>query len=637
MATNALQVNLLNDLKYEAGMADVGGEKIHLTPYLTLACALLYMVASDGELDAAESSHLQSVLGGDAEVLRYGVHYVQTLSFDGFLMDAPELLSMKDKWCILANVCDALLSDGQADSAELAQFSRLKQAFGVTDKQFEPFFKILALKNDKSVLGRYTGVRDERQPMTPHLALACALLYMLTSDGSIGAQEVGQLETVLGEFEGLQKAALTYVRSVKMNAFLDEASAALQPEQKLFILTNVCDSMLADGDVASIEDKLFMSMLRAFDFNEATFARFHQVIETKNVKPFSTNDFKNRVKHDRMTGNDEAEGEVFDNKLSDPKLAKAADELRDAVKEGFLGASAAELEMSQFISRQMMENRQNLNKDFNGQANIAKVESNATDGLNLQTIDVAAEDLNRQKIEGSALSQNKQLIEGDGADANRQQLDVEAIGEHRETIDPEVRAQNIHEVVGQVHKKLDHFERSNLSFLAIGRAQKITDDFVPIPEETSGINRLLVDASFARMGGGVFASNLVQAEGATPATTNTHAKTAASDHAGTSTNLSANPNPNASLSQGSLFPASQPAGLRLYRGHASLMQRSFNIAYKQIAVALATLVFASPIYTQSTKSRASVGPLVMMHQLVPELFEHRQALESGMADAQQLR
>jgi hypothetical protein len=82
---------------------------------------------------------------------------------------------------------DALLADGQADPAELAQFGRLRQAFGVAEKQFEPFFKILSLKNDKSLLGRYSGVREERQPMTPHLALACALLYMLTSDGAIGA------------------------------------------------------------------------------------------------------------------------------------------------------------------------------------------------------------------------------------------------------------------------------------------------------------------------------------------------------------------------------------------------------------------------------------------------------------------
>jgi hypothetical protein len=148
MATNALQVNLLGDLKNETGAVDVGGEKIHLTPYLVLACALLYMAASDGELGAQEGSHLQSVLGGDEEVLRYGVHFVQTVSLDGFLIDAPELLSTKDKWCILANVCDALLSDGHADAAELAQFSRLRHAFGVSEKQFEPFFKILALKND---------------------------------------------------------------------------------------------------------------------------------------------------------------------------------------------------------------------------------------------------------------------------------------------------------------------------------------------------------------------------------------------------------------------------------------------------------------------------------------------------------
>lgn len=610
MATNALQVNLLDDLTHEAGLEAVGAEKIHLTPYLALACALLYMVASDGELDAAETSHLQSVLGGDEEVLRYGVHYVQTLSFDGFLIDAPELLSTKDKWCILANVCDALLSDGQADPAELAQFARLKQAFGVEDKQFEPFFKILALKNDKSILGRYAGVRDERQPMTPHLALACALLYMLTSDGSIGAQEVGQLEAVLGEFEGLQKAALTYVRSVKMKAFLDEAAVLLQPEQKLFILTNVCDSMLADGEVASIEDKLFMSMLHAFGYNEASFARFHQVIETKNVKPFNTNAFKNRVKHDRATGGNEGEGEVFDNKLNDPKLAAVADELRDAVKDGLLGVSAAELEMSQFISRQMLQNKKNLSNDFNGQDNIAKVKRNAVDGLNLQTIDVASDDLNRQKVGASALVDNNQIIEPETDEVNRQELNVE------------VRAQNIQEVVGQVHKKLDHFEQKNLSFLAMGRTQKFTDDFVQIQDEKSGMNRQLVDAAFARMGLASLASNVVGAADAS-SKTQTNASVAAMK------TLTANVSSPKEL----VFAKPKSPSLRQPPGHASGMPRNFKVSFKQIAIAFATVVFASPIYTQSAKSRASAGPLVMMHQFAPELLEQRQAFESGLMAA----
>jgi hypothetical protein len=283
--------------------------------------------------------------------------------------------------------------------------------------------------------------------------------------------------------------------------------------------------------------------------------------------------------------------------------------------------------MSQFISRQMMENKQNLDNDFNGQANIAKVERNATDGLNLQTLDVDAEDLNRQKIEAAALAQNKQLIEGDSAGANRQQLDLEALAEHRESLDPEVRAQNIQVVVGQVHKKLDHFEKSNFNFLAIGRAQKFTDDFVPIQVEKSGINRQLLDVSFARMGLGSLASNLIGAADTTSQDKNNHSPTVA---------VTANSTFIATSRPSVVFAKPKSADLRIYSGNASLTQRRFKVTYKQIAVALATVAFASPIYTQSAKSRVATGPLVMMHQLAPELLEQRQAFESGLSAVQQL-
>ena len=647
MATNALQVNLLGDLKNETGAVDVGGEKIHLTPYLVLACALLYMAASDGELGAQEGSHLQSVLGGDEEVLRYGVHFVQTVSLDGFLIDAPELLSTKDKWCILANVCDALLSDGHADAAELAQFSRLRHAFGVSEKQFEPFFKILALKNDKSILGRYNGVREERQPMTSHLALACALLYMMTSDGSIGTQEIGHLESVIGQFDGLQKVALTYVRSVKMKAFLDEASVVLTPEQKLYILTNVCDSMLADGEVANVEDKLFLSMLRAFGYNEASFARFHQVLEVKNVKPFDTSQFKNRVKHERVAGNDESEGEVFDNKLSTSKQASALDALRDAASQGGVAAGVAEMEMSQFISRQMQDNKQNLANDFDGKANMAKVERNATDGLNLQQIDASAGDLNRQSIESFAPAKNDQLIDTDAAEVNRQVIEVDVVGPHTETIEMEVRAQNIQQVVGQVNKRLDHFEASNFSFLQIGRTQKFTDDFVLVEGDASGVNRQLLDTSFSRLGLTVEVTQ-IESSAASVSALAANVAVAAHDAQASSHGLSLPSLTSVSSSKddglihvetgkSNLQNDKSQAGLMLYRGDADLMSRQFVFPYKQVAVALAAIVFATPIYTRPVQGREVVGALVLLQERAPELQGHPHALETKLADLSQAR
>jgi uncharacterized tellurite resistance protein B-like protein len=546
------------------------------------------------------------------------------VSLDGFLIDAPEILSTKDKWCILANVCDALLSDGHADAAELAQFSRLRHAFGVPDKQFEPFFKILSLKNDKSILGRYSGVREERQPMTPHLALACALLYMMTSDGAIGAHEVGQLEAVIGGFDQLQEVALVYVRSVKMMAFLDEASVVLTPEQKLYILTNVCDLMLADGEIADVEDKLFLSMLRAFGYNEASFARFHQVLEVKNVKPFDTSKFKNRVKHARVASNDDAEGEVFDNKLSAPRLASASNELPNAASQVGVVVSAAEMQMNQFISRQMQDNTQSLAGDFVDKANMAKVEQNATDGLNLQQLEVATSDLNRQTIESFSSARNDQLIQTDAAAVNRQAIEVEAVGAHTEKLDPEARAQNIQEVVGQVNKRLDHFEATHFSFLQIGRAKKFTDDFVLLDEDASGMNRQLLDSAFARFGLGVGAAHTksglaVDAQGASDGKAAPTCGGSTSDQGGGLIPVE--------VSELSRPPVEALARFRIYRGDDALTSRPFVFPFKQVAVALVALVFAAPIYTRPVQGRVVMGSLVMLHERAIELREHQQALE----------
>ncbi len=71
------KLDLLESLKSDIGIAEETVDHvIELTPHLALAIALLYMIASDGEIEDQESSQLQSVLGGDKEVLRYGLSYV---------------------------------------------------------------------------------------------------------------------------------------------------------------------------------------------------------------------------------------------------------------------------------------------------------------------------------------------------------------------------------------------------------------------------------------------------------------------------------------------------------------------------------------------------------------------------------
>jgi uncharacterized tellurite resistance protein B-like protein len=665
MAVANLQTNLLDTLKSDVGVAGDEAEQIFLTPYLALACSLLYMMASDGELEAQESSQLQAVLGGDKAVLSYALRYVQSVPVAQFFATASELLSVKDKWCILTNVCDALLADGHADRAELALFGQMAAAFGVREAQFEPYFKILALKNDKSVLGKYTGVRDERQPMTPHFALAIALLYMLTSDGSIGTQEIGQLEAAIGEFEGLQNVALKYVRSVKLKQFLDEASALLRPEQKIYILTNVCDSMLSDGEVAHLEDKLFLSMLTAFGFTEKTFARYLKVLETKNFKPFDTSAFKNRVTHERLMGSDEEAGITFKNELNDPSGAKSND-LPEAANQGVWVGAVGDTEMSQFIARTMSDNIQSVSDDFETQGNVVKVGLNATDGLNLQKlddddfaknrqridgigpadnvqqIDVSAQDANRQQIESVDTSVNRQSIDLGVVGANLQTLDVDASDLHREAIAPEVRLQNIHEVAEEVNHRLDRFESAHFSFLQIGRAQKFNDAFVLIEDDASDMNRQLVNASFARLGLDFSSSETGGGVDVSPDAT--HEAQDASEKNDVHDGQDAVVLPAVTVAHMATSPINEGSTLSANLKHViskrdgprdAVLSRGRGFRYVQFVVATFAIAFAAPIETRMTFGRSVAGPLIVMPVLTPAFIEQRNVLESELSSVQE--
>gem|GEM_PF-3834669 len=56
-------------LTYCVPMEAEVSEPIQLTPMLSLAVALLYMMTADGEIEEHESSQLQAVLGGNDEAL----------------------------------------------------------------------------------------------------------------------------------------------------------------------------------------------------------------------------------------------------------------------------------------------------------------------------------------------------------------------------------------------------------------------------------------------------------------------------------------------------------------------------------------------------------------------------------------
>jgi len=267
---------------------------IALSPALVMAAALIYTMEADGQGHASngsDASQLQLTLEGNQDLYDCAADYVDAVALDQFLQDAPAVLRTIEKICILVNVYDSYVSAGKAGPGRTQIFERLLSAFGITEQSFMPYSKTIELKNNRAPLGVYAPAQDAGATLGAHLALASGMVYMVAADGAIGVQERARLAVVTGAFEGLQQAALNYVRRVRVDDFLQQAAAVFDQPTKLHILTNICDTMLSSGDVAPADSRLFLRMLATLGLSGETFKPYYLLLKIKNVKPFDVGGF----------------------------------------------------------------------------------------------------------------------------------------------------------------------------------------------------------------------------------------------------------------------------------------------------------------------------------------------------------
>ena len=115
-------------------------------------------------MDNEEIGHLLSVLGGQDDgrgtigvgaqnqaLLDSALKYRRKNSVETFLQEAAPLLTDAQKMCMLVNLIDSSLADGQPEPEEQVLFGKFLTAFGISEERFRPFFEVIVLKNDRSV------------------------------------------------------------------------------------------------------------------------------------------------------------------------------------------------------------------------------------------------------------------------------------------------------------------------------------------------------------------------------------------------------------------------------------------------------------------------------------------------------
>ena len=131
-------------------------------------------------------------------------------------------------------------------------------------------------------MGLFDMFKSAAPKLNPRVALAAGLLYMMASDGQIGEEELGQLQSVVGGDRALLEDGIKYIRAVSFDQYLQDVPAVLDDAQRLCLLVNACDSLLSDGTAAPQEQAMFGKLLAAMGFSEERFTPYFQTIAVKN-------------------------------------------------------------------------------------------------------------------------------------------------------------------------------------------------------------------------------------------------------------------------------------------------------------------------------------------------------------------
>lgn len=121
--------------------------------------------------------------------------------------------------------------------------------------------------------------------LNPTVAIATAMIYMMSSDGEIAEEEMHYLSMTLQSFgdpQELVNTASKYARKNNLEKFLEEANGILTDDQKMTILANLIDVLLSDGSAEDEEQELFYTFVEAFGVSDEEIQPYIDIISIKN-------------------------------------------------------------------------------------------------------------------------------------------------------------------------------------------------------------------------------------------------------------------------------------------------------------------------------------------------------------------
>lgn len=139
------------------------------------------------------------------------------------------------------------------------------------------------------------------QPITPLFALAVSVAYVIRADNTTSVQERAEWVTLFGQLvesgqfsktqlERMSKDAFAHAADTELPEFLEQVTPMLSHSQKVSVMINLYDTMLADGVIKEGETVIYEQFHRAFEIDKQTLRTIREFLSLKNDLTLFTDD-----------------------------------------------------------------------------------------------------------------------------------------------------------------------------------------------------------------------------------------------------------------------------------------------------------------------------------------------------------
>lgn len=252
-----------------------------LTPLSAFCAGIHAMLLADATADELELEWLSQRIP-DQTAIQLGCAWLAVHGRGQLHAVLPELLTMQQRECLMANQISVAMYDGVLCSSEQKALDQFRAAMQIKEDRYRTMFDALLAKHQVGViLGDQTAGLLDVSSSSPIVISAACMMALSACDEETHATEEAYVQRLIPH-EEVVKESKALLEFKGLDGIVDMLAESLNEEQRRCLMANLLGLAMVDGELKVNEQELIGRFQKAMKISDEDFLWFLEVFLAKN-------------------------------------------------------------------------------------------------------------------------------------------------------------------------------------------------------------------------------------------------------------------------------------------------------------------------------------------------------------------